>query len=169
MSMLYLKPAVYKEKWTDEQLELEDIKDIISVYYRIKSTDIDGCSRKAEIRRPRQVFHFLACRNTRATLVDIGKSTGKDHSTVIHSKKTIYMDMAYDNKLCSDLDRLQDGIDARLGKAIRPRYFESHRDTNLSLEEINAIKDDLDSFMPIEEILDKYNTTHRSIYKIKQI
>ena len=28
MSMLYLKPAVYKEKWTDEQLELEDIKDI---------------------------------------------------------------------------------------------------------------------------------------------
>ncbi len=167
--MLYLKPAVYKEKWTDEQLELEDIKDIVAVHYRIKTTDIDGRSRKAEIRRPRQVFHFLACRNTRATLSDIGRSTGKDHSTVIHSKKTIYMDMVYDNKLCSDLDRLQDGVDARLGKAIRPRYFESHRDTNLSLEEINDIKDDLDSFAPIEEILEKYNTTHRAIYKIKQI
>jgi len=169
MSMMYLKPAVYKEEWTDEQLELEDIKDIVAVHYRIKTTDIDGRSRKAEIRRPRQVFHFLACRNTRATLSDIGRSTGKDHSTVIHSKKTIYMDMVYDNKLCSDLDRLQDGVDARLGKAIRPRYFESHRDTNLSLEEINTIKDDLDSFVPIEEILEKYNTTHRAIYKIKQI
>ena len=167
--MLYLKPAVYKEKWTDEQLELEDIKDIVAVHYRIKTTDIDGRSRKAEIRRPRQVFHFLACRNTRATLSDIGRSTGKDHSTVIHSKKTIYMDMVYDNKLCSDLDRLQDGVDARLGKAIRPRYFESHRDTNLSLQEINDIKDDLNSFVPIEEILEKYNTTHRAIYKIKQI
>ena len=166
---MYLKPAVYKEEWTDEQLELEDIKDIVAVHYRIKTTDIDGRSRKAEIRRPRQVFHFLACRNTMATLSDIGRSTGKDHATVIHSRKTIYMDMVYDNKLCSDLDRLQDGVDARLGKAIRPRYFESHRDTNLSLEEINDIKDDLDSFVPIEEILEKYNTTHRAIYKIKQI
>ena len=169
MSMMYLKPAIYKEEWTDEKLELEDIKDIVAVHYRIKSTDINWKSRKAEIRRPRQVFHFLACRNTKATLSDIGRSTGKDHATVIHSRKTIYNDMAYDNKLCYDLDRLQDGVDARLGKALRPRYFDNHRSTNLSLEEINAIKDDLDNFVPIEEILEKYNTTHRAIYNIKQI
>ena len=56
--MMYLKPAIYKEEWTDEKLELEDIKDIVAVHYRIKSTDINGKSRKAEIRRPRQVFHF---------------------------------------------------------------------------------------------------------------
>jgi len=73
------------------------IKDIVSEHFGIDIEDMESNSRKHEIALARQMAMYLAKNLTRLSLKNIGAAFGgRDHSTVLHSLKTI------DNYLFTD-------------------------------------------------------------------
>lgn len=61
----------------------EKVKDLISEY------DLARNCRKREIVYRRQLLMWYLCQNTKMTLFEIGQMFGKDHATVINSRRVI--------------------------------------------------------------------------------
>ncbi|QRN40762.1 MAG: chromosomal replication initiator protein DnaA [Neisseriaceae bacterium] len=73
-----------------KQITVAQIQEVVANYYNIKVSDIKGNKRTKKIVRPRQVAMSLAKELTEHSLPFIGDEFGgKDHTTVIHSHKTI--------------------------------------------------------------------------------
>lgn len=71
-------------------LEIEEIRQIVAIYFSISIYNLDLNSRKREIVNKRQIAHYLAKIHTAESLSNIGKEIGnKDHATVLNSSKTI--------------------------------------------------------------------------------
>ena len=68
------------------------IIDAVCKFYKVKSADICGASRKAALVRARQTLMYLLRKELDLPLVQIGQLLGgRDHSTVIHSISKIDM------------------------------------------------------------------------------
>jgi len=66
------------------------MQEIISAHYNISVEQIIGASRKREIIIARQIAMYLSRSHTSHSLKSIGDHFGgKDHSTVVHSLKTV--------------------------------------------------------------------------------
>lgn len=83
-----------REHLSEEQEKARIINEVISEYFNIGINDIWKKSRKTEIVYPRQLIHFFIKEFTNMTITDIGAHSEiygsvKDHSTVIHSCKSI--------------------------------------------------------------------------------
>ena len=66
------------------------IKKVISKYFGLSAGEIDVSTRHKRIRFPRQLAHYFAALLTEDTDRAIGrKAGGKDHATVINSRKKI--------------------------------------------------------------------------------
>jgi chromosomal replication initiation ATPase DnaA len=61
----------------------EKVKELIAEY------DLARNCRKREIVYRRQLLIWYLCYNTKMTLSEIGQMFGKDHATVIHSKRIV--------------------------------------------------------------------------------
>ena len=73
-------------------IKLSKIARILCEYYDVSEKVMFSKSRKREIITKRQVFHFLAKKLTKHNLSEIGRyyvDNVFDHSTVIHSVKTV--------------------------------------------------------------------------------
>ncbi len=71
-------------------LTIDDIKDVVSAYYKIPVEILESKSRKHEIALARQMSMYLTKQLTQMSLKSIGQSFGgRDHSTVLHSCQTI--------------------------------------------------------------------------------
>ena len=69
------------------------IVDSVCEFYGIEPEDLNEKSKKREVVKIRQQCQFLAVKYTRATYRLIGSHIGlKDHSTVMHSKRTVIND-----------------------------------------------------------------------------
>ncbi len=76
-------------------LSIEDIKLKVSTYYKLDAQILESKSRKHEIALARQMAIYLSKQLTRNSLKNIGQAFGgRDHSTVLHSCKTMenYLD-----------------------------------------------------------------------------
>ena len=74
----------------DEQpVTIDMIQKFIANYYRLKLADLKGRNSSKAIARPRQIAMFLCRTLTDASLPQIGKSFGRDHSTVVHSIRKV--------------------------------------------------------------------------------
>jgi chromosomal replication initiator protein len=71
-------------------LTIDDIKDVVSAYYKLPVEILESKSRKHEIALARQMSMYLTKQLTQMSLKSIGQSFGgRDHSTVLHSCQTI--------------------------------------------------------------------------------
>ena len=71
-------------------IPLQDIIDAVTRYYGVKLSDLQSKRRHKSISLPRQVCMWLARKRTRYSLEEIGGYFGgRDHTTVMHSIKTI--------------------------------------------------------------------------------
>jgi chromosomal replication initiator protein len=69
-----------------KKMTIEDIKKLVSEYYKIPTTEMESKSRKHEIALSRQMSMYLAKQLTQLSLKSIGSAFGgRDHSTVLHS------------------------------------------------------------------------------------
>ena len=69
---------------------IKEMQEIISAHYNISVEQIIGASRKREIIIARQIAMYLSRSHTSHSLKSIGDHFGgKDHSTVVHSLKTV--------------------------------------------------------------------------------
>ncbi len=77
--------------WTPQTpVTLDAIQKLVAEYFEISVADMRSEKRQRKIVRPRQIAMSLAKELTQHSLPEIGKAFGgRDHSTVIHSCKTI--------------------------------------------------------------------------------
>lgn len=74
----------------NNQVTLQAIIDAVTSFYNVKLQDLQSRRRHKSITEPRQICMWLARKNTRFSLEEIGGYFGgRDHTTVMHSIKTV--------------------------------------------------------------------------------
>lgn len=97
-----------QDLWTPHsQVTLETIQKLVAEYFEISVSDMRSDKRQRKIVRPRQMAMSLAKELTQHSLPEIGKAFGgRDHSTVIHSCKTITKLKTDDHQINQDYNKL---------------------------------------------------------------
>lgn len=72
------------------QITLQHIIDVVTSFYGVKLSDLQSRRRHKSVTEPRQVCMWLARKRTRFSLEEIGGYFGgRDHTTVMHSIRTV--------------------------------------------------------------------------------
>ncbi|MEN8140191.1 MAG: chromosomal replication initiator protein DnaA [Thermodesulfobacteriota bacterium] len=95
------------------QITPEMIRDFIAGKFRVTINDLQSKSRKRAIAFPRQVAMYLARKHTEYPLSEIGKALNRDHSTVVHSVKTINNKINRDGSVRGQLEHLSDQLEKK--------------------------------------------------------
>jgi chromosomal replication initiator protein len=65
------------------------IQEEVAGQFKLPMTKLLGRGRYRRVCRPRQIAMYLACEMTGQSLPQIGRSFGRDHTTVLHARRTI--------------------------------------------------------------------------------
>jgi chromosomal replication initiator protein len=96
------------------QVTLHNIIDAVTQFYNVKLSDLQSRRRHKSVTEPRQVCMWLARKRTRFSLEEIGAFFGgRDHTTVMHSIKTVSDRKTIDATFARQLDQIEDLILAR--------------------------------------------------------
>lgn len=82
-----------------QKISVENILKSVATVFQIRVTDLKGTSRTKEIALARQVAMYLAKELMQESLMMIGASFGKTHSTILHAYKTIENKIKKDESL----------------------------------------------------------------------
>ena len=82
----------------------------VEKYTEITLESIVLKSRLAKYTRPRHILNYLLVVETNLTLSEVGKITKRDHTSVIHSKKTIENELSYDKNLQNIISKIRESI-----------------------------------------------------------
>ncbi len=74
---------------TKQKVSVENILKSVATVFEVRVSDLKGTSRTKEVALPRQVAMYLAKELMNESLMMIGASFGKTHSTILHACKTI--------------------------------------------------------------------------------
>jgi chromosomal replication initiator protein len=78
------------EKHTEPTVSIQTIIASITEFYGVRTPELQSRRRQRSIALPRQLCMYLARRNTRYSLEEIGGYFGgRDHTTVLHAIRTI--------------------------------------------------------------------------------
>lgn len=94
----------------ERELSIEEIISRVSEYFRLQSSDLTSKSRQSNIVLPRQMAMYLCRILTNKSLVAIGRSFTRDHTTVMHAIDKIDELIKEDDNLKADLDSLKDQL-----------------------------------------------------------
>ncbi|MFA9478457.1 chromosomal replication initiator protein DnaA [Phycisphaerales bacterium AB-hyl4] len=103
------------------QLTLQQIIDAVTDHYNVRLSDLQSRRRHKSVTEPRQVCMYLARKRTRFSLEEIGGYFGgRDHTTVMHSIRTVQDRLESDASFSRQLDQMDNAIqrsadDARSG------------------------------------------------------
>lgn len=90
---------------------LNDLINYISTQYKVSIHNLRSDGRTRELVVPRQMYCYIAKKLYPTKILNtIGKEINRDHSSVLHSVKTIKQDMKTDPSLRNDLSRFLDEI-----------------------------------------------------------
>lgn len=104
-----LGEPVAKESVT--QITLQDITGAVTTYYNVKLSDLQSKRRHKSIAVPRQVCMWLARKRTRFSLEEIGGYFGgRDHTTVMHSVKTVEERLSRDSDVARQIEQIEQMI-----------------------------------------------------------
>jgi chromosomal replication initiator protein len=98
---------VPKEKLTVDMI----LKSVASVF-QVRVSDLRGHARTKDIAIPRQVAMFLAKELINESLVMLGASFGKTHSTILHACKSIENKISHDEMLERQINMVRRHIDS---------------------------------------------------------
>jgi chromosomal replication initiator protein len=95
----------------NSQVTLQQIIDAVTAHYNVKLSDLQSKRRNKSITEPRQICMWLARKRTRYSLQEIGGYFGgRDHTTVMHSIRTVDDRMGQDPAFQQTVTRLDDDI-----------------------------------------------------------
>ncbi len=90
------------------QTTLQHIVEHVTDFYRVKLVELQSKKRHKSITEPRQVCMWLARKCTRLSLQEIGAYFGgRDHTTVMHSIRTVDDRLEQDNTFAQQIDHLE--------------------------------------------------------------
>ncbi len=96
---------------TENKVDIDNIQTIVCKYFKISKNEMLSPRRSRYLVRPRQTAIYLAKMLTSKSLPEIGRSfANRDHTTVIHSVKTIEKLRKEDNDLNLSIDSLKNKI-----------------------------------------------------------
>lgn len=94
------------------QVTLQHIIDAVTTYYNLKLSDLQSRRRHKSVTEPRQLCMWLARKRTRFSLEEIGGYFGgRDHTTVMHSIKTVDQRRETDDHFDQIVQQLDQTID----------------------------------------------------------
>lgn len=93
------------------QITLQNIINAVTAFYNVKLSDLQSKRRHKSITGPRQVCMWLARKRTRFSLEEIGGYFGgRDHTTVMHSIKTVEERRLADTTFLLQLEKIDEQI-----------------------------------------------------------
>ncbi len=96
---------------TENKVDIDTIQTIVCKFYKISKNEMLSPRRSRYLVRPRQTAIYLAKMLTSKSLPEIGRSfSNRDHTTVIHSVKTIERLRKEDSELNVNIDSLKNKI-----------------------------------------------------------
>jgi chromosomal replication initiator protein len=96
------------EKKTETTISIQTIISSVTEFYGVKPPDLQSKRRQRSIALPRQLCMYLARRNTRFSLEEIGGYFGgRDHTTVMHAVRTIEGRMSTDSEFSQQVNALE--------------------------------------------------------------
>ncbi len=107
-SKIILKDLI---NFSENHVSIENIKKIVCEYFKINIHEMLSQRRSRYLVRPRQIAMYLTKNLTSKSLPDIGREfSGRDHTTVIHSVKTIDKLKARDEEISKAIEKLKNKI-----------------------------------------------------------
>ena len=95
----------------DRPLTVDDILETVCNHFNVSPSAVNGRSRRHELVVARQVSMYLAQKYTKMTAARIGKLVGnRDHSTVIHSCKTVERQLQVDKSFSEELQSIENSF-----------------------------------------------------------
>jgi len=95
----------------ENKVTIDLIQSIVCRFFKISKNEMLSSRRSRYLVRPRQTAVYLAKMLTSKSLPEIGREfSGRDHTTVIHSVKTIEKLRIKDNELNSNIENLKNQI-----------------------------------------------------------
>ncbi len=96
---------------SENKVTIDSIQTIVCQFFKISKNEMLSARRSRYLVRPRQTAIYLAKLLTSKSLPEIGRSfSNRDHTTVIHSVKTIEKLRKEDKELNSNIDNLKNKI-----------------------------------------------------------
>ena len=95
---------------TDTSLSTDTILEAVSSYFNVKIEEIKSKKRNQPITNARQVYMYLTRELLNESLLNIGKSIDRDHSTVIHGIEKIEEKLKNDKNFENSLITLKDKL-----------------------------------------------------------
>ncbi len=96
---------------SENKVTIDTIQTIVCQFFKISKNEMLSARRSRYLVRPRQTAIYLAKLLTSKSLPEIGRSfSNRDHTTVIHSVKTIERLRQEDKELNSNIDNLKNKI-----------------------------------------------------------
>ena len=95
----------------ENKVTIDLIQSIVCRFFKISKNEMLSSRRSRYLVRPRQTAVYLSKMLTSKSLPEIGREfSGRDHTTVIHSVKTIEKLRIKDNELNSNIENLKNQI-----------------------------------------------------------
>ncbi len=93
------------------QVTLQQIIEAVTAFYNVRLSDLQSKRRHKSVTEPRQVCMWLARRRTRFSLEEIGGYFGgRDHTTVMHSIRTVDDRCSIDNDFARQVEALESRV-----------------------------------------------------------
>jgi chromosomal replication initiator protein len=107
-----LAHEVLADLWGDEEtiIPIELIQQKAAEFFGVTLSDLKAKDRTKAVAFPRQIAMYLARQLTHASLAEIGRAFGKDHTTVLHAIHKIQTLLQEHPKLQKTIDGLIQGI-----------------------------------------------------------
>ena len=107
-SKIILKDLI---NFAENYVTIENIKKTVCDYFKINVSEMLSQRRSRYLVRPRQIAMYLTKNLTSKSLPDIGREfSGRDHTTVIHSVKTIDKLKGRDEEISKAIEKLKNKI-----------------------------------------------------------
>lgn len=105
-AMAIAREALKIEEYTENKLSSDEIIRRVCEYYNLSLHDMTSKSRQGSIVLPRQVAMYLCRELTNESLVAIGRSFARDHTTIMHAVDKIRVRMEKEASLKEDVNSL---------------------------------------------------------------
>lgn len=95
-----------------EKISVEQILKSVATIFQVRVSDLRGSNRTKDIALPRQVAMYLAKEMIHESLIMLGASFGKTHSTILHACKCIEKKVATDDQLRRQIGMVRRNIES---------------------------------------------------------
>ena len=95
-----------------DKISIEQILKSVASVFQVRVSDLRGSNRTKDIALPRQVAMYLAKEMINESLMMLGVSFGKTHSTILHACKNIEKKVATDEHLRRQIGMVRRSIEA---------------------------------------------------------